>query len=196
MAQIRGSWFPNVHSSLVRHGLLVETDALLPALTRTILHSADLLAWYDEAQAVAIYEAVASLRKAPVCRSVGRDAARYAMVSTWRDMINALIGFIGGTPRMAFEQFPVLWNASRRDAGELRCVESSSRHAVTELRDFPFASNHAWTEVWLGHHDALLRQLRFGGEATLVAVDPSSKIVRVRTSWRSALGGSPTDYSA
>jgi hypothetical protein len=95
----------------------------------------------------------------------------------------------------------VLWNATRRDAGEVLCVESSPRHATTELRDFPYASSQAWVHVWLGHHDALLRQLRFAGRADLVTVDPpaespppESPVVRIRVSWGAALTGTPTTF--
>ena len=170
-----------------------EVEAKLPTLTRKIIHAPDLAAWYDVGHPVAIYEAVLGLRGLPTTREIGRDAARFAMVTVWRDLMHALLGFLGGTPRMAFEQMPVLWSATRRDSGELRCVESSTRHAVTELRGFPYAASVAWCEVWQGHHEALLRQLRFTGTAKLTAVDAPAGIVRVHTEWGGALRGTATN---
>lgn len=197
MAQVRGSWFSSLNSSLSRHAMLADVESKLPQITRKILLGPDAQAWYDEGHAVAIYELVAQLRGADACREVGRDAARFAMVSTWRDLMQALIGFLGATPRMAFEQMPVLWNATRRDAGELKCVESSTKHAITELRGFPYASSPAWGEVWRGHHEALLRQLRFSGESHLVSTDDAQGLIRTRTEWTSALGGgAPPTYDS
>jgi hypothetical protein len=200
LAQIRGSWFPCLRSSLDRHALLSAIDDALPSTTHNILWNVDGHKWFDEGHAVAIYEAIATATDLQHCRDVGRDAARYAMVSTWRDMMQPLVGLIGGTPRLAFEQMPVLWNATRRDAGEVVCVESSPRHAVTELRHFPYATSQAWAHVWLGHHDALLRQLRFAGRADLeiLVAEPAEPqpppTVRTRVAWGAALTGTPTTF--
>ena len=204
LAQIRGSWFPCLRSSLDRHALLAAIDDTLPSTTHNILWSVDSRVagrddgqkWFDEGHAVAIYEAVARVKDLAACRDVGRDAARYAMVSTWRDMMQPLVGLIGGTPRLAFEQMPVLWNATRRDAGELVCVESSPRHAVTEVHGFPYASSQAWVQVWLGHHDAMLRQLRFAGRADVEPApeDAPADCVRVRVTWGAALSGPPATF--
>jgi hypothetical protein len=196
LAQIRGSWFPSLRSSLDRHALLTAIDESLPSTTHNILWNVDGQKWFDEGHAVAVYEAIAKATDLQHCRDVGRDAARYAMVSTWHEMMQPLVGLIGGTPRLAFEQLPMLWNATRRDAGEVVCVESSPRHATTELRDFPYASSQAWVHVWLGHHDALLRQLRFAGRAELATIDPppASPVVRVSVTWGAALSGAPTTF--
>ncbi|GAC1523321.1 MAG: hypothetical protein NVS3B10_23260 [Polyangiales bacterium] len=180
MAQVRGNWFPSVRAALDRHALLVEVDAALPVTTHNILWNTDAQAWFDEGHAVAIYEAIARARNLEVCREVGRDAARFAMVSTWRDLVQAMVGLMGNTPRMAFEHLPILWNASR--------------HALTEVQGFPYANSQAWAQVWLGHHEAVLRQLRFAGRAALEPTaeggDPST--IRVRVSWGGALGGHAT----
>ncbi len=181
MAQVRGSFFPHVRAALERRGVLAQVDEELSTSTRKILGAAEPMAWYDEGHAVAVYEVVARLHDATVVREVGREAARLAMSSAWRDLMSVLEGLIGGTPRMAFEQLPVLWNATRRDAGEVRCVESSPRHAVTELTGFAYADSAAWVEVWIAHHEALLRHFRFGGRTTLETADPG--VVRLRTCW-------------
>ena len=160
--------------------------------TRNILWGEDGQKWFDEGHAVAIYEAVAKLKDVVHCRDVGRDAVRFAMASTWHPLMQAMLGHMGGTPRMAFEHMPVLWNATRRGGGELVCVESSGRHAVTEVRGFPYVSSAAWVQVWLGHHDALLKHLRFTGRPTIELADPGPGVVRIRTMWSSALAGRPT----
>jgi len=193
VAQVRGNWFPNVRSALDRHGILAATDESLPMTTRNIFWGADAQKWFDEGHAVSIYETVAKLKDVAFCRELGRDAARFAMASTWHDLMQAMIGHLGGTPRMAFEHLPVLWNATRREAGELVCAESSSRHAVTEVRGFPYVSSPAWVQVWLGHHDALLRHLRFTGKSAIELADATTGVVRVRTTWTSPLGGMPTE---
>ena len=72
--------------------------------THNILWNVDGQKWFDEGHAVAIYEAIHKATDLQHCRDVGRDAARYAMVSTWHDMMQPLLGLIGGTPRLAFEQ--------------------------------------------------------------------------------------------
>lgn len=188
---MRGNWFPSVRAALDRHALLAEVDAELPVTTHNILWNTEAQSWFDEGHAVAIYEAIARARGLEVCREVGRDAARFAMVSAWRDLVQAMVGLMGGTPRMAFEHLPILWNATRRDAGEVVCLESSPRHALTEVRGFPYANSQAWAQVWLGHHEAVLRQLRFAGRA---ALDPvvGEAAIRVRVSWGGALGGHAT----
>ena len=162
--------------------------------TRNIFAGAEAQAqkWFDEGHAVAIYEAVAKVKDVAFCREVGRDAVRYAMASTWHELMQAMLGHMGGTPRMAFEHLPVLWNATRRDAGELVCVESSARHAVTEVRGFPYVSSAAWIQVWLGHHDALLKHLRFTGKSNVDLAESTPGVVRIRTMWSSALGGTAT----
>ena len=184
-----------MRAALDRHGLLAEIDADLPSTTHNILWGSDGQAWFDEGHAVAIYEAVARARSLDVCRGVGRDAARYAMVSTWHELMRAMVGLMGGTPRMAFEHLPILWNATRRGAGEVLCVESTSRYAVTEVHGFGYATSEAWTQVWLGHHEAILRQLRFAGRAALDGGGDGDgpERVRVRVTWGGALGGHPTD---
>ncbi|MGZ3416591.1 MAG: hypothetical protein ACXVEF_09000 [Polyangiales bacterium] len=188
MAQIRGNFFPNLRAALERRGHLESVYEALAVSSRRILDAAEPNAWYDEGHAVAVYECVSRLHGAAATREVGRDAARLAMSSSWRELMHALVGLMGGTPRMAFEQLPILWNATRRGGGELRCSESTVRHAVTELRGFPYASSQAWTEAWIGHHEALLKHLRFTGRA---ALEPSAKpveeppVLRVRTSWGS-----------
>ncbi len=172
-----------LRGALGERGLLDEVSAALASSTRRILEVAEPTAWFDEGHAVAVYECVVRSRGAEVCREIGRDAARIAMTSSWRDFMGVLEGYLGGTPRMAFDQLPVLWNATRRDAGDLRCVESSMRHAVTEIRGFAYAESAAWREVWAGHHEALLRHLRFTGQVAIESVVPATGLVRVRTSW-------------
>jgi len=70
-------------------------------------------------------------------------------------------------------------------------------------------------QVWLGHHDALLRQLRFAGRAEIVPENPlpdgtreakpgdppppdaapsASAVVRIRVGWGAALTGAPTTF--
>ena len=192
MAQIRGSWFPCLRAALDRAGLLAECDAALATTTRGIFWGSDPTAWFDEGHVVAIYEAIAVAHGQPMVRELGRDAARFAMTSLWRDLVTALEGHIGGTPRMAFEQMPVLWSASRRDAGELRCVESSSRHAITEVQGFPYASSQAWVSAWMGHHDALMRHFRFSGSVEVLATEKATEVIRVRAAWGGALAPTRT----
>ncbi len=194
MAQLRGSFFPNLLSSLERHSLLDVVEPRLAMTTRQILRNHEPSAWYDEGHVVTLYEAVAQhappregLDPLATVREVGRDAARFAMQNTWRELMAALVGLLGGTPRMAFEQMPVLWNATRRDAGDLVCIESSSKHATTQITGFPYAGSDAWVAAWLGHHDALLRHLRFGGEVRLDSVDGPGGVVRVRVAWGARL---------
>lgn len=163
--------------------MLDDVVAGIASMTRTILASSDGSAWYDEGHAVEIYEQVARVRELALVRDVGCDAARFAMVGSWRELMLVLSQLIGATPRLAFEQLPILWNATRRDAGVVRCVESTTKHAVTELSGFPYTSSAAWNEVWAGHHDALLRHLRFGGQVTIDAADPAEGLIRVRTVW-------------
>lgn len=183
MAQIRGNFFPSVRAALERHALLDVVAADLAVSTRRILEAGEATAWYDEGHLVAVYECVMRLRDASAVRDVGRDAVRFAMSSTWRDLMGALEGLLGGTPRMAFEQMPILWTASRRGEGELRCTESTVRHATTELRSFPWTGSAAWNEAWVGHHEALLRHLRFAGRAWIETHDVASGLLRVRTTW-------------
>jgi hypothetical protein len=192
VSQIRGSFFPNLRAALERRGLLTQVSEAIAVSSRRILESAEPTAWYDEGHAVAVYECVSSLRDAAAAREIGRDAARLAMASTWRELMHALVGLMGGTPRMAFEQLPILWNATRRGAGELRCVESSTKHAVTELRDFPYTTSAAWTEAWLGHHEALLKHLRFVGRAAVEPEEGDGSALRVRVTW----GAEPEESSA
>jgi hypothetical protein len=188
LAQVRGHWFPNVRSALERRGLAEDLDAVLPTTTRQILRLAEPTAWYDEGHSIAIFQEIVNQQGKEVCRDIGRDAARYAMVGPWHELMAAMQGHLGGTPRMAFEQMPVLWSASRRDAGTLRCSSSSQRQAITELEGFPYATHAAWVEVWLGHHDALLRHLRFSGQSVLEELDPKRSLVRIRTIWGAPLG--------
>lgn len=190
MAQIRGNWFASLRASLERHNVLSGLEEGLPQITRHLLAHAEPTAWYDEGHAVAIYEAVLAAHDAQVCRDVGRDAARFAMVSGWREMMQAIEGLLGNTPRMAFEQLPLIWNSTRKQAGELVCVESSAHQAITELHGFPYAGSSAWIAVWVGHHEALLRHFRFAGHAQ--AVEGEQGTVRVRTQWGSALKGAST----
>jgi hypothetical protein len=175
-----------VRSSLDRHGILAETEETLPTTTRAVFENDDPLKWFDEGHVVAIYEGVARVRDLAVCREVGRDAARYAMAGTWHELMLPLSVHGGGTPRLAFEQFPVLWNATHKDAGELLCVESSAVQAVTELHGFPYADSQAWVQAWIGHHDALLRHLRFTGKSSLERVDANA-VIRTRVVWGGAL---------
>ncbi len=191
MAQIRGNWFPNLRSALDRRGVLAEVDEALAVTTRNLFWGADPQLWFDEGHAVAIYEQVARLKGVGFCRQIGRDAARYAMAGTWHELMDALAAHLGGTPRMAFEQLPVLWNATHRDAGEITC-QGSSRGATTELRGFAYASSEAWVEVWIGHHEALLRHLRFAGTVELVETSAESGLVKVKVFWGSPLKGMPT----
>ncbi len=163
--------------------MLDDVVSGIASVTRTILASADASAWYDEGHAVEIYEQVGRVRDLPLVREVGCDAARFAMIGSWRDLMLVVSQLIGGTPRLAFEQLPILWNATRRDAGVVRCSESTTKHAVTELRGFPYITSTAWNEVWAGHHNALLRHLRFGGQVTIDTVDPAEGLIRVRTVW-------------
>ncbi len=188
---MRGHWFPSIVSALEKRGVEAEIAAHLPVTTRHILRSADPAGWYDEGHTLAIFQEIARQHGPAATRELARDAARFAMFGPWRDLMAALVLLLGGTPRMAFEQLPVLWSASRRDAGTLRCVASSARHAVTELSGFALAADATWAEVWLGHHDALLRHLRFGGQAALEAVDGPSGVVRVRTSFGPPIAGAP-----
>jgi hypothetical protein len=170
LALLRGSFFPHLRAALERRAILEEVDDSIASSSRMILSASDASAWYDEGHAVEIYEQVARLRDLAFVRDVGCDAARHAMSGSWRDLIQALTGLIGATPRLAFEQVPVVWNSTRRDAGEVRCCESTTKHVVTELHGFPYTASAAWNEVWAGHHDALLRHLRFGGLVTIDAV--------------------------
>ncbi len=190
MAQIRGSWFSNLRAALERHGLLADIEPTLPSSTRHILAHADAATWFDEGHAVSIYESLLLTRGAEICREVGRDAARFAMVSAWREMMQAIEGLLGNTPRMAFEQLPLIWNSTRKGAGDLVCVESSAAAAATELTGFAYGESRAWVEVWAGHHEALLRHLRFAGHADIGETTPG--VVRIVIRWGSALRGSPT----
>ena len=190
MAQIRGSWFSSLRASLERHGLLADIEPALPSITRHILAQAEPTSWFDEGHAVAIYEGVLQARDAEVCREIGRDAARFAMVSAWREMMQAIEGLLGNTPRMAFEQLPLIWNSTRKGAGDLLCVESSGVQAITELTGFAYADSRAWVEVWAGHHEALLRHLRFAGHAEILPTSPGT--VRIATRWGNALRGAST----
>ena len=202
MAQLRGSFFPCIRSSLERHALVEVVEARVAVTTRKIFQAGEPNAWYDEGHAVAIYEAVVEhataqpdLAPMMLVREVGRDAARFAMQSTWRELMAAMTGLIGGTPRMAFEHIPVLWNATRREAGDLVCIESSSKHATTQVTGFAYTASAPWVATWVGHHDALLRHLRFSGTAQLEAADPATGTIRVKTTWggrtlpRSSTGG-------
>lgn len=182
MAQIRGSFFPNLRAALERRGLLASVADSLAVSSRRILEAAEPTAWYDEGHAVAVYECVLTQTDLEITRKVGRDAARLAMTSSWRELMHALVGLMGGTPRMAFEQMPILWNATRRDGGVLRCSESTVRHAITELRGFPYAKSQAWSEAWVGHHEALLMHLRFAGRAVKEPNDDAT-VLCVRASW-------------
>jgi hypothetical protein len=182
VAQVRGHWFPNIRSALERRGMLDAVEPSLPQTTGHILRNAEANAWYDEGHAVAIYETVFAKLGAESSRVVGRDAARFAMASAWYELMIALRGHIGGTPRMLFEQMPVLWNATWRDAGEL-FVESTSRHAVTSLHGFAYAKSPAWIEAWIGVHEALLRSLKFTGTCALESVDEARGEIRVRVAW-------------
>jgi len=192
MTQLRGHWFPILGRSLQWHGLLDLTEKRLPPSTRQLLAQADPAAWYDEQHAVTIYEAVAAARDMLSVRNVGRYAARLAMQTTWFAVLEPVVRFHGPTPGKAFEELPRLWNTTRRNAGQVLCIEAASRHAVTELRGFRFASSAAWSEAWLGHHEALLRHMRFAGRAELDAASSNSYSLRVRTTWAGALSGLPT----
>ncbi len=190
---MRGHWFPNVRSALDRRGLAEELSATLPVTTRQILRAAEPTAWYDEGHSISIFQEVVNQHGKEVCRDTARDAARYAMVGPWRELMTAMTGHLGGSPRMAFEQMPVLWSASRRDAGSLRCTSSSQRQAITELEGFAFASHPIWAEIWLGHHDALLRHLRVTGQAVVEEVDDQRQLIRVRTLFGPPIASPPTN---
>lgn len=182
MAQIRGNFFPHVRAALERRGVLDEITSDIASSTRMILDASEGSVWYDEGHAVEIYEQVARIRDLSFTREIGCDAARLAMNGPWREMIVVLSGLLGATPRLAFEQLPVLWNSTRRDAGEVT-AESTTRYAVTDLRGFPYTTSAAWNEVWAGHHEALLRHLRFAGQVTIESVVPGEGRIRVRTAW-------------
>lgn len=186
MAQLRGSFFTHLRAALEQHDVLWAITPHIASSSRLILDAPDPSAWYDEGHAVEIYEMAARARDLAFVRELGRDAACLAMASSWREMMQVIESLIGATPRLAFEQLPVLWHNTRRDAGELRCLESSLRHAESELRDFPHTTSDAWNEVWAGHHDALLRHLRFSGESTILAVDGAEGLIRIRTAWDAA----------
>lgn len=175
-----------MRTALERRGVWDEIAQGIASSTRLILDGSDTLAWYDEGHAVEVYDQVARLRDLIFVRELGCEAARLAMAGPWRDMMTVLSGLIGATPRLAFEQIPVIWNSTRRDAGDVHCVESTTRHAVTELRGFPYTSSAAWNEVWAGHHEALLRQLRFGGQVSIESVNPADGLIRIRTVWDGA----------
>lgn len=176
----------HVREALERIGVM---DDVLPAIassSRIILDNSpdsDGTAWFDEGHAVEIYDCVDRLRDRATVRTLGCEASLIAMGSSWRDMMNVVTNLIGASARLGFEQLPVLWHNTRRDAGELRCVESTARHAITEVRGFPYVTSAAWCEVWAGHHDALLRHLRFSGESTIESVDPEHGLIRIRASW-------------
>ena len=183
MALIRGSFFPHVLFALDRHGVREEVSAAIASSTRLILDAADASTWYDEGHAVEIYETALRLRDLAFVRELGRDAVGHAMTSSWREMMQVLVSLIGATPRLALEQLPVLWNSTRRDAGQVRCVESTTRNAKSELRGFPYTTSEAWNEVWAAHHDALLLHLRFSGNSTIEAVVPDEGMIQIRTVW-------------
>jgi hypothetical protein len=181
VAQIRGSWFTCIRVCC-EPSLLDELLRKLPSSTRKILERPDPKAWYDEGHAVAVYEIIQALRPAPALRTITSEAAIAAMKGPWREMVLAMIGLLGKSPRMAFEQLPLLWNSTRRDAGELRCIESSAKHAITELSGFAYAESPAWLASWLGLHDALLQRAGFEGHAELEPTSDPSR-VRVRIDW-------------
>jgi hypothetical protein len=196
MTQLRGHWFPILGRSLQWHGLLDLVEKRLPASTRQLFSQADPAGWYEEQHAVLVYEAVAAARDMLSVRNVGRYAARLAMQTTWFAVLEPVVRFHSRTPAKAFEELPRLWSTTRRDAGEVRCIDSGSRHAVTELRGFRHSSSGAWGEAWLGHHEALLRHLRFAGRAELEPSSAQSYLLRVRTTWAGALSGVPTSGRA
>ena len=168
-------------------------SATLPVTTRQILRAAEPTAWYDEGHSIAVFQELVNQQGKEVCRDTARDAARYAMVGPWRELMGAMTGHLGTSPRMAFEQMPVLWSASRRDAGTLRCTSSSPRQAITELVGFTFAGHAIWTEIWLGHHDAMLRHLRFTGQAVVEEIDEKQQSIRVRTIFGPPIASPPTN---
>jgi len=186
LAQIRGSFFPHVRTALESHGVLSDVESTIAGSTRLILQSADPSAWYDEGHTVEVYESAARVRDLIAVREIGCTAVRLAMASTWRELMHVLAGLITRSPRLAFEQLPALWEATRRDAGEVRCVESTTRHATTELRGFPYTQSAAWNEVWAGHHEAMLQHLRFTGQSAIERCDPAAGLLRIRTTWDAA----------
>ncbi len=195
MSQVRGHWFPIVRRALQWHGLLDVVEKRVPGATKQLLAQTDPAAFYDEQHVIAMFEAVAAGRDMATVRNVGRYASRLAMQTTWFPVLEPVTRFHDGSPSKGFETLPRLWSAVRKDAGEVRCIEAGTRHAITELRGFRFGSNAAWSEAWLGHHEALLRHLRFAGRAELEPVSGQSFILRVRTSWAGALSGVPTSGS-
>ncbi len=185
MAQIRGSWFACLRLTC-GDPLIAELRPRVSLSTRKIFESADPQAWFDEGHAVAIYDAIIALRDAHALRAIAHEATLAAMKGPWREMASAMLGLLGGSPRMAFEQLPLLWNATRRDAGEVRCLESSTRHAVTELSGFAYLDHPAWRESWLAAHEALLTRLQFRGDARTDAAAGAVGRYRVRVDWETS----------
>jgi hypothetical protein len=184
LAQIRGSFFTHVRDALERLGALEDIVPAIASSTRLILdNGGDATQWFDEGHAVEIYEAGMRVRDRDFVRALGCEASVIAMTTSWRDMMQVVSNLLGASARLGFEQLPVLWHNTRRDAGEVRCVESSQRHALTEVIGFPYTTSEAWCEVWAGHHDALLRHLRFSGESTIESVEPDKGTIRVRSVW-------------
>jgi hypothetical protein len=165
----------------------------VPAATKAAIARVDPAIWYEEHHELSIYAAVASLRGATTVRNVGRHVAPNALQVAWFDGAGALERFRGSDPSRAFTDFPRIWSLVRRDAGELRCVETQVRHAVTELRSFRYAAHAPWCEAWLGQHEGLLRHFHHAGHAEREEVVAGGEfILRTRTRWAGALSGVPT----
>jgi hypothetical protein len=117
------------------------------------------------------------------------------MQTVWRPLVGPIVRMYVGRPAPAFAQMPTLWDAVRRDGGLFSCTTQEARAVVTELRGCVHVAEPAWREAWLGHHEALLRELRVGGRCTLDHLDERTKTLRVRTAWAFALTGAPTEGS-
>lgn len=192
MAQVRGQWLEVLVRTLRQQDLWGVVEQSAPVATKTALARLDPAIWYEEQHELAIYSGLASARGLSTVRNVGRHLARNALQAAWFDGAGAIDSFRGSDPSRAFADFPRIWSLVRRDAGDLRCVETETRHAVTELRSFRYSAHVPWCEAWLGQHEGLLRHLRHAGHAGREVVANSEFILRTRTRWAGALSGVPT----
>lgn len=195
MARVRGHWFIALREGLDELGLRGVVERSVSPAARAALASPDPVAWHDEAHAVAIYETVVACRDLDGVRGLARLAARRAMQTAWRPLMAPIVRLCADRPGVAFGQLPLLWDAIRREGGEVRCVSTEPRAAITEVRGCAYVGNAAWREWWLGVHEALLRELRVGGRCTVEHLDERTKTLRVRATWSFALAGAPTSGS-
>jgi hypothetical protein len=192
MAQVRGQWLEVVCRTLRTQGLFAVVEQSVPVATKTLFARIDPAIWYEEHHELSIYSAIETLRGLTTVRNIGRHVGRNALQVAWFDGGGAIDSFRGTDPSRAFLDFPRVWSLTRRDAGELRCVETQVRQAVTELRSFRYSAHVPWREAWLGQHEGLLRHLHHAGHAEREVVAGSDFILRTKTRWAGALSGVPT----